>query len=104
MRGLDYVALAARVMAPFTQGVLSEDELQGLCKAAYGSFAHSAIVPLKQLDSQHFLLELFSRSDAGIQRCRAAIAGPIVRTIPDGNRQEADDCGCDFGRHGLCSH
>ena len=37
MRGLSYVELAARVMAPFTAGVLDEAELKGLCSTAYGS-------------------------------------------------------------------
>ena len=59
MRGLSYVDLAARVMAPFTQGVLDEAELKGLCATAYGSFAHTAVTPLVQLDGQHWLLELF---------------------------------------------
>ncbi len=38
---------------------LTEAELKGLCSTAYGSFAHSAITPLVQLDGQHWLLELF---------------------------------------------
>ena len=59
MRHLSYVDLAAKVMAPFTAGSLSEDELRELCAAAYGSFSHDAVTPLVQLDSQHWLLELF---------------------------------------------
>ena len=59
MRGLSYVDLAARVMTPFTAGVLDEAELKGLCATAYGSFAHQAVAPLVQLDGQHWLLELF---------------------------------------------
>ncbi|MGL5837201.1 MAG: threonine synthase [Sphingorhabdus sp.] len=59
MRGLSYADLAARVMAPFTLGSLTEDELRELCATAYGSFSHAAITPLAQLDSQHWLLELF---------------------------------------------
>ncbi len=59
MRGLSYVDLAARVMAPFTHGVLSEEELRELCAAAYGTFSHAAITPLTQVDGQNWLLELF---------------------------------------------
>lgn len=59
MRHLSYVDLAAKVMAPFTAGSLSEDELRELCAAAYGSFSHDAVTPLVQLDRQHWLLELF---------------------------------------------
>jgi threonine synthase len=59
MRGLSYVDIAAKIMAPFTAGVLSESELKELCAAAYGSFSHAAITPLTQLDGQNWLLELF---------------------------------------------
>ena len=59
MRGLSYVDLAAKIMAPFTVGSLSEDELRSLCTAAYGRFSHKGVTPLKQLDEQQWLLELF---------------------------------------------
>jgi len=59
MAGLPYAELAVRIMAPFTAGSLSEDELRGLCNAAYGTFAHDAVTPLTQFDQQHWLLELF---------------------------------------------
>ena len=59
MAGLPYAKLAARVMAPFTAGALSQDRLEELCEAAYGVFSHDAVTPLVQLDQQHWLLELF---------------------------------------------
>ena len=59
LAGLSYAELAVRVMAPFVQGSLSEEELRDLCTRAYGRFAHEAVTPLVQLDQQHWLLELF---------------------------------------------
>jgi threonine synthase len=59
MVGLPYAALAAKIMAPFVAGSLSEERLLALCEAAYGRFAHAAVTPLKQLDEQQWLLELF---------------------------------------------
>jgi threonine synthase len=59
LAGLDYAETAVRVMAPFVAGSLDEEELRGLCRAAYGSFAHDAVTPLVQLDGRHWLLELF---------------------------------------------
>ncbi|RGP40113.1 Threonine synthase [Altererythrobacter insulae] len=59
MAGLPYAELATRVMQPFVAGSLSEDELRALCYQAYGRFAHDAVTPLVQLDSQQWLLELF---------------------------------------------
>jgi threonine synthase len=59
MAGLPYAELAARIMAPFVAGSLGEERLRELCELAYGRFAHAAVTPLKQLDEQQWLLELF---------------------------------------------
>ena len=59
MAGLPYAELAARVMQPFVAGSLSYERLLELTTAAYGRFSHAAVTPLKQLDEQQWLLELF---------------------------------------------
>ncbi len=59
MAGLPYAELAAKVMAPFVAGSLTEDRLLELTTEAYGRFAHKAVTPLVQLDEQNWLLELF---------------------------------------------
>ncbi len=59
LAGLSYVETAVRVMAPFVAGSLTEAELRDLCTQAYARFDHAAVTPLKQLDHQHWLLELF---------------------------------------------
>ncbi|MET0372745.1 MAG: threonine synthase, partial [Rhizorhabdus sp.] len=59
LAGLPYPQLAQRVMQPFVGDALTAERLQELCEAAYGRFAHAAVTPLRQLDHQHWLLELF---------------------------------------------
>ena len=59
MAGLPYAELAARVMQPFVGDSLTPARLLELTTQAYGGFAHAAVTPLKQLDQQHWLLELF---------------------------------------------
>ncbi len=59
MAGLPYAELAARVMQPFVGDCLTPERLLELTTAAYGRFAHAAVVPMKQLDEQHWVLELF---------------------------------------------
>ena len=59
LHGVPYPELAARIMAPFTAGSLSQDDLLALCQQAYGGFSRAAVTPLVQLDEQHWLLELF---------------------------------------------
>lgn len=59
MAGLPYAELAAKIMAPFVAGSLTEERLLELTRQAYGRFAHDAVTPLVQLDNQQWLLELF---------------------------------------------
>ena len=59
MAGLPYAQLAQRIMQPFVGDCLSPQRLLELTTAAYGRFAHKAVTPLKQLDEQQWLLELF---------------------------------------------
>jgi threonine synthase len=59
LAGLSYVDTAVAVMMPFVGDALSADELRGMCETAYGGFAHAAVTPLKQLDHDQWLLELF---------------------------------------------
>jgi threonine synthase len=59
LRGLPYPELAARVLAPFTAGSIKFADLQAICRRAYAGFSHKAIVPLVQLDTNIYALELF---------------------------------------------
>ena len=59
MAGLPYAELAAKIMTPFVAGSLTPERLLELTTAAYGRFTHAAVTPLKQLDEQQWLLELF---------------------------------------------
>jgi len=59
MAGLSYEEIAFRVMQPFLGNAFSEDEFKQIIGKAYAGFQHAAKAPLVQLDSNHFLLELF---------------------------------------------
>ncbi len=59
LRGLPYPELAVRVLAPFMGDCIKFDDLQAMCRRAYAGFTHKAIVPLVQLDTNIYALELF---------------------------------------------
>ena len=59
LRGKSYEDIAFAVMAPFISGSVPEADLKAMISQAYGSFGHPAVAPLKQLDDNHWLLELF---------------------------------------------
>jgi threonine synthase len=59
LRGLPYAELAARVMQPFVGDAVPFSTLQSICHEAYAGFAHPAVAPLVQLDTNLWSLELF---------------------------------------------
>ena len=59
MAGLSYAEIAFRVMKPFVNGEIDDATFRSLVTDAYATFNHDAVLPLKQLDANHFLLEQF---------------------------------------------
>ena len=73
-------------MLPFVADVLSEDELRGLCEAAYGRFAHAAVTPLVQLDHDQWLLELFHGPTLAFKDVALQLLGLLFEQLPGGPR------------------
>lgn len=59
MRGLPYAELAARVCAPYLGNAISEDDFGDMAVGAYAVFDHDAVAPLKQLNGDSWLMELY---------------------------------------------
>ncbi|MGH1465170.1 MAG: threonine synthase [Cognatishimia sp.] len=59
LAGLSYEETAFRVMKPFIGDSFTDEEFKGIIARAYEGFRHTARAPLVQLDSNHYLLELF---------------------------------------------
>ncbi len=59
MASLPYAEVAARVLATFAEEYFTAEELHADAEAAYATFCHRAIAPLRQLAPDLFLLELF---------------------------------------------
>ncbi|HEY0519527.1 MAG TPA: threonine synthase [Ilumatobacteraceae bacterium] len=57
--GMDYAARAAQVMQTFVGDEIASDTLAAMCADAYATFTHPAVVPLVQIDDDHFVEELF---------------------------------------------
>ena len=57
--GLPYHELAFRVMRPFVEGSIADADFKKILEETYGEFAHAAVAPLRQLNSNEWVLELF---------------------------------------------
>ncbi|QIG49171.1 threonine synthase [Nordella sp. HKS 07] len=59
LRGRPYADVAFAVIGKFTGEAVPEAELKAMITEAYESFDHVAVTPLKQLNADQWLLELF---------------------------------------------
>ena len=59
LRGKTYEEIAFAVIHPFVRGAIPDADLKQMIASAYGNFRHPAVAPLKQLDDNQWLLELF---------------------------------------------
>ena len=59
LRGKPYAEVALAVIKPFVGDSLPADRLSKMIDEAYATFGHPAVTPLKQLDANQWLLELF---------------------------------------------
>jgi threonine synthase len=57
--GIPYGEVATRIMAPFLGGGIDENLVRGIIAEAYARFRHPAIVPLRQVGDNEWVLELF---------------------------------------------
>jgi len=59
LSGVSYEEAAFRIMRPYIGDTFTDTEFRDIIARAYAGFGHAARAPLKQLQDNHFLLELF---------------------------------------------
>ncbi|HLT63948.1 MAG TPA: threonine synthase [Pseudohongiella sp.] len=57
--GLPYDQLAFKIIQPFVNGEIPDDVLQNLISDSYREFAHPAVAPLRMLNTNEWVLELY---------------------------------------------
>jgi threonine synthase len=75
--GARYQDVAVEVMWPFVEGSLERDELATLVEEAYRSFDDPAVVPLRPLDDDLQLLELFHGPTLAFKDVALQLIGPL---------------------------
>lgn len=59
LRGLPYDEIATRVMLPFIGDTIPEADFANIVAEAYAGFDHDAVTPMRQLDHNTWMMELF---------------------------------------------
>ncbi len=58
MKELDYISLAEKIISPFV-GKEIRSKLYEMCRETYSNFDHEEVVPIKNLDGNLYVMELF---------------------------------------------
>jgi len=104
MRGLSYAEIAIRVMAPFVEGSLTRDELAELVNDTYSRFTHPAVAPLKQLDSNQWVLELFHGPTIAFKDYALQLVGRLFDHVLTKRGQRVTIVGATSGDTGYGGH
>ncbi|WP_433988768.1 Threonine synthase (plasmid) [Pseudoseohaeicola sp. NH-UV-7] len=80
LHGLSYEDVAYRVMRPFVGDTFTDTEFGDIITRSYAGFGHAARAPLVQLDSGHFLLELFHGPTLAFKDFAMQLIGQMFQT------------------------
>ena len=81
LRGRDYAATAARVLAPFTAGTFDAATLETMAGEVYARFRHPATTPLVQVGPDRWLMELFHGPTLAFKDCAMQLLGRMFEAV-----------------------
>ena len=103
LEGLSYEEVAFRVMRPFIGDAFTDQEFQDIIARAYAGFGHAARAPLVQLDSGHFLLELFHGPTLAFKDFAMQLIGQLFEAALKRNGQRVCIVGATSGDTGSAA-
>jgi threonine synthase len=103
LAGLDYPALAARVMQPFLGGRIAEADFARLVKETYAGFGHRAVAPLRQIDSRVWLMELFHGPTLAFKDVALQLLGRLYDHVLSKRGQRVTIVGATSGETGSAA-
>ena len=86
-RGLPYTELAFNIMYPFVEEAIPEADFRQMLDDTYGVFAHKAVAPLVQLDTNEWVMELFRGPTLAFKDFALQLLGRLLDYVL-GKRQE----------------
>ena len=78
LSGASYADIAEAVMTPFIGGAIPRTDFRAMIEQAYAGFGHPAVTPLKQLDANLWLLELFHGPTLAFKDIAMQLLAPMM--------------------------
>ena len=102
-RGLSYSELAFKVMYPFVEDAIPADDFRAMLDETYGVFAHGAVAPLVQLDSNEWVLELFRGPTLAFKDFALQLLGRLLDYVLEKRKQHVVIMGATSGDTGSAA-
>jgi threonine synthase len=103
LAGRPYAELAAAILRPFVGGTIADADLAAMAADAYRGFGHPAVAPLKQLDANDFLLELFHGPTLAFKDYALQLVGRMFDHVLKARRRRVTIVGATSGDTGSAA-
>jgi threonine synthase len=103
MAGLSYQELMLKIITPFIGDEIPAKDLRELVFASYAEFRHEAIAPLKQINNQQFILELFHGPTMAFKDFALQFLGRVFDYILEKRKQDVVIVGATSGDTGSAA-
>ncbi len=103
LAGLSYADLAVEVMSPFVGAAVARDTLRDMAGAAYNTFDHRAVTPLRQIAPDEWVLELFHGPTLAFKDCALQFLGRLFDHLLQQRKQRVTIVGATSGDTGSAA-
>ncbi|WP_166269094.1 threonine synthase [Marinobacter caseinilyticus] len=102
-RGLPYSELAFNVMYPFVEDAIPAADFRTMLEETYEVFAHDAVAPLVQLNSNEWVLELFRGPTLAFKDFALQLLGRLLDYVLEKRKQHVVIMGATSGDTGSAA-
>lgn len=103
LAGKPYTEVAETLIAPFIGNSIEAHALHTMIEAAYAGFRHKAIAPLRQLDDNLFILELFHGQTLAFKDIAMQLLGRLIDHVLQERSERATIIGATSGDTGAAA-
>ncbi|MBK1872837.1 MULTISPECIES: threonine synthase [Marinobacter] len=102
-RGLPYTQLAFNIMYPFVEEAIPEADFRHMLDETYAAFAHKAVAPLVQLDTNEWVMELFRGPTLAFKDFALQLLGRLLDYVLEKRQEHAVIMGATSGDTGSAA-
>ncbi|MGM0562005.1 MAG: threonine synthase [Pseudomonadota bacterium] len=103
LSGAPYAEVARQVMAPFVAGSAIEEDFGRLVAEAYADFEHASVTPLRQLDPDLWLMELFHGPTLAFKDVALQLLGRLFDAVLEARGERLTIVGATSGDTGSAA-